>query len=102
VGERQCVKVGEVVTVLQQTAQYVVVEWRSDPIADMVADAVLATILRLDDGGGGGAVAAVGGKAGVKVRVDRHPPNGLQSHRRLLASEAPWLMSTQVEVTGCC
>lgn len=68
-------KVGEVVTVLQQTAQYVVVEWRSDPIADMVADAVLAIILRLDDGSG----AAVGGKAGVKVRVRRHPPGGLLS-----------------------
>jgi len=59
-----------VVTVLQQTAMYVVVEWRSDPIADMVADAVLATILRLDDGSGGGGVA--GGKAGLKVRARRH------------------------------
>jgi hypothetical protein len=36
----------------------------------MVADAVLATILRLDDGSGGGGVA--GGKAGLKVRARRH------------------------------
>eukprot|EP00959_Pyramimonas_sp_CCMP1952_P461622 9481886-Pyramimonas_sp.AAC.1 len=44
-----CVQVSDVVSILQQTAEYVVMEWSADPIADMVADAVLATLLQLDD-----------------------------------------------------
>eukprot|EP00242_Pyramimonas_sp_CCMP2087_P007356 CAMPEP_0198208964 /NCGR_PEP_ID=MMETSP1445-20131203/12302_1 /TAXON_ID=36898 /ORGANISM="Pyramimonas sp., Strain CCMP2087" /LENGTH=702 /DNA_ID=CAMNT_0043882573 /DNA_START=71 /DNA_END=2176 /DNA_ORIENTATION=- len=52
IGEKrdlQCVHVSSVVSVLQQTADYVVVEWSADPIADMVADSVLATLLQLDE-----------------------------------------------------
>ncbi|KAK3237901.1 hypothetical protein CYMTET_52053 [Cymbomonas tetramitiformis] len=42
------VQISDMVTILEESSEYVVMEWAADPVADMVADAALTIVLDLD------------------------------------------------------
>jgi len=82
-----CVQVSNVVTILQQAAEYVVVEWSSDPIADMVADSVLATLLQLDMDPGVVRRNQLAGKIAPDSLKGRHEAPGGEASRLAVADK---------------
>lgn len=75
------------VTILQQAAEYVVVEWSSDPIADMVADSVLATLLQLDMDPGVVRRNQLAGKIAPDSLKGRHEAPGGEASRLAVADK---------------
>lgn len=75
--EVETLSVHGVVTVRHESDELLVMEWASDPIADMVADSVVALVLQLDAGASEKSLALVG-KGSVSQRDD------LRLRRRLL------------------